>query len=182
MVELSKKFILLYYRLQVIGIEGKLGIPLEKVSELCNGLNLEFAPVKKEVEGDFLAAFCFKPVIDIALDKIGDNSSIVTYSLDENASEKIRDEIIKNIGLVPSAFDTSLIETITHELEFEKKTYDYCRVIATTLATDMDSIFGMVRYTNFLQRYKGLSKEESAEKVVAKFNLEEAMKRYLSTE
>lgn len=84
-----------YEQFYVHGVEGRLETKLEKLSELYKDSLIEFAPVKKEYGRDFLAGFCFKPVVDVTLARAWNGeASIVTYGLNRNGSKQLMNEIV----------------------------------------------------------------------------------------
>lgn len=163
-----------YERLCILGLIGRLETPLERLNEY--ELNIEFAPVKKEFANgrtrDFLAGFCFDPLVDVTIVKTQNDSSIVTYSLDKKRSKKLVDELVQKSGFIPYEPEENFIEVIEYDIELlETETYEICKKISQLANMSFENTFGMIRYANFLHRYKGFSMHDSLEEASKKFNL-----------
>jgi len=155
------------------GILGRLEMELEELSRLYSYSTIEFAPVKKEVGRDFLAAFCFKPIVDFTLVRTRDGeASIVTYSLNKNGSKQLMKDIVNKSQFSVYEPDQEFIRTIEGEIKLlETQTYNSCKLIAGMLKEDLEKVVGAVRYSNFLNRYKGFSEPESMRVAIEKFKL-----------
>lgn len=168
-----------YDRLRVLGLQGTLRRGLDEIERLySDDENFEFAPVKIEPKRYFLAAFHFSPPIDITVTKAlpdsynPDDTAIVLFSLDEPKSREILKEFIKRSGFLPNRLDVNFLMGLETELSIlETSTYDGCVLLENRLKVDLDSIFGAVRYSNFLHRYKGKTDYEGKKIAVAKFGL-----------
>ena len=162
-----------YERLSVVGARGKLEEPLYTASRLYH-FGLEFAPVQKQPKRDFLAGFCFLPApIDVTLVRTEEkDASIVTYSLDKDESVELIDRLSERLGFYPCSPDDGFTNMIGSEIAVvETITYDQCQKISRMLGVDLEKAFGAVRYTNFLNNYRGLSPVEAMAKAAETFGL-----------
>ena len=162
-----------YSRLCVLGIYGGLENLLEKLPELCRKHPLEFSPIKKELYRDFLAAFHSKPPIDITITRGNRGDAlIVSYSLDKDKSLDVIDGIMQASGFVSEKADAQFIKMIENEIWcVETITYKQCSKISEMSNASFDSVFGAVRYANFLKKYMGLSENMSMKKAAERFGL-----------
>ncbi|MBI2583336.1 MAG: hypothetical protein HYW25_01595 [Candidatus Aenigmarchaeota archaeon] len=173
-------------RLHVIGVLGRLDVPLERVRELYKGemrmdvpigtsvYPTEIAPVKEEPQygRDFLACFHFTPPVDITLARAYDGeSSIVTYSLDDSRARQLIRDITRNIGFVPSPPTPDFVRRVEEGFEIERLIYYTLEAMAGMARASLESAFGAVHYSNFLHRYWGLSKEEGIRRASKRFGV-----------
>jgi hypothetical protein len=171
------KFVIWRYdRLRVLGILGILERQLDELEELFKDKSqiFEFAPVKKELGRDFLAAFYLDPPIDFTVVRnLSGESSIVTYSLDEDKSREIIDSFVERSGFIPRKPDPDFVETIETEFFYlERITYENCLGASVAENIDLERIFGAVRYANFLYSYRKIPFPDSRKKAHEKFGLE----------
>ncbi len=177
---IKKDYFYFQYRNQYVrGVLGRLESPLEEIDDVCKTEQLEFAPVKVEAQRDFLAGFCFSPIIDITIDKCRNNeASIVAYSLDNDRSAKVIDYIIKKAGFEVQEPELEFMATVGHEFDIEKHSYDLAEQISGYLNGELEKVWGAIRYINFLQLYRRCPQEESMQTAIKKFELpEDAFKR-----
>lgn len=106
-----------YERLYVIGALGRLEKLLGDIESLYSNESLEFAPVKQEANRDFLAAFNFRPVVDVTFVRCpSSESSIVSYSLSKNKSIELINDLIKKIGFATEFPRDDFTDTIKREI------------------------------------------------------------------
>lgn len=161
-----------YRNLYVRGVLGSLEKPLEEIDDICKNEQLEFASVKVETQRDFLAGFCFNPIIDITIDKCKNNeSSIVAYSLDNDRSAKVIDDIIKKSGFEVQEPELEFMATVGHEFDIEKHSYDITEKISEYLNAKLEKAWGAIRYMNFLMMYNKYPQEKSMQTATKKFGL-----------
>jgi hypothetical protein len=155
------------------GIVGRLDMELEELNKLYSDNTIEFAPVKKEVGRDFLAAFCFEPAVDVTLVRAWNGeASIVTYSLNKNGSKQLMKDIVNKSQFSVYEPDQDFIRTIEGEIKLlETQNYNLCKLIAEMLNEDLEKVVGAVRYSNFISRYKGFSEPKSMRVAIEKFKL-----------
>lgn len=161
-----------YERLSVIGALGRMQTQLAKIEELYDG-SLEYAPVKKRVARDFLAAFSFNPPINFTILRgYGGDSSIVTCSLDKNAAKRLAASFIQKTGFAPYSPTWDFVQTIEQSVNLSE-TYNYqnCQMLARLKKTDLEKVFGFVHYVNFLASYKRIPLSRSYEIAEQKFDL-----------
>ena len=150
-----------YDKLHVLGLIGNCVSPLENLSKHFKHEQFEFAPVKNERNRDFLAGFHFKPAVDITVVRANGESSIVNFSLNREKSRDIADRLSKSMGLIIKKPYRDFILDIEGIMDIEVEAYHRYDRIASIFKVDIDKAFGVVRYSNFLQRYKNYNEEDS---------------------
>jgi len=111
--------------------------------------------------------------IDITLVQYAPSqSSIVAYALNKtmllNDLELIADKLHFSAHTIQ---DPLAINTWKEEFEIEKITFDKCNETANVLQKPLENVFGMIRYSNFLNQYKELSENESEQQAMQKYNI-----------
>ena len=164
-----------YEDLYLHGMLGYLEMPLEDVAGKCKDTVLDFAPVKPETNRDFLAAFGYQPPIDFTLVRMHDGeSSIVTYSLNKDATEHVIARFIQDTNFKPIAPTSSFVAEVGVIAEIvEIDTYSDMKKVTEIEKVDFEKLFGMVRYAHFLNAYCHISSPESQRRAAKRFGLDQ---------
>ncbi len=160
-----------YEHLYIIGIEGDLDITLEEVIKRNKDL-VEFAPVKKEPNKDFLAGICFEPVTDITIAKgFHSCASILTKSLDNEKSKKLIMNIVKNsqFNCIKPSYD--FINCLDYDMPLNVLLYESCKKLSQLINADLTKLFGACIYANLLTRYCGYKKENVIKQSAKRFGI-----------
>ena len=167
-----------YEDLCVLASKGILQNELKTANLSVKDNNVEFASEKKEDDRIFLAGFSFKPITDITVvqDRYS-GTSLVTYSLSsKNNKLRIMDfhkRLLNLIGIKNLQKDNKFIREMEIDMLIERETYEGCKFISKNYPNAyFDNVFGMIRYANFLQRYKGIESRKAnklaAEKIYSR--------------
>src|SRR5438309_483127 len=119
-----------YDNLVILGVEGRLTRGLESIQSLYldKSQEFEFAPVKKERDRDFLAAFYINPPVDLTIAQYpSTEASIVTFSLSKEKSKELIEDVVKKSDFLPVKPDLSFIELLENEmLNLQGSSYELC--------------------------------------------------------
>jgi len=168
----SDHFVYKYERLFARGVQGGLKQTLQEIFPDGSTGPLEFAPVKIEPRREFLAGFYASPPIDITLDRYptGD-ASVLAYSLNPESLEKTVNDVVERSDMDIIQPKKDFIATVGNEILIEIKTYNMAKNIAERLYVDLENVWGMVHYMNFLSRYYGMSDQHAVKKASKKFGV-----------
>jgi hypothetical protein len=168
-------------KLYVLGVFGKLEKSLKDVGVMCADDLLEFAPVKEEVNRDFLAGFYHPPGVDVTLAKSHRNSdcSVVAYSLSEQEARGVVGGVVRESGFHVRRPDVSFVSQITGEFPIEIGTYKMVKEMAGVLGVvSLEQMWGVPKYANFL-RYCGVPESQALGLAVDKLGLPDDVKKML---
>jgi len=152
--------------------EGRLERSLHELGPLYRGGPIEFALVKEDPEGSLLAGFCFEPTVDFTISRDLDYSaSIVAYSFDGNVLKNVIDDIVQKSGFVPDSPSQGFIEGMREDLSIEMKALASSGKLSRESEIDMETVWSVLRYANFLRTQKDYSALESMAKAARRFGL-----------
>jgi hypothetical protein len=164
-----------YEKLHILGILGDLENTLEHVSSLCANKNLEFAPVTMSNNNPLLPGIYYPPLVDITIDRFPNKeASMVLYSLDKQKAMDVMREVGEKSGFKLKDLEESFVRGLVGLTPYEKRVYRQAEVMAGVINSPelgLEKMWGILRYTNFLQTYQGFSEEETLELIAKKFNL-----------
>jgi len=156
-------------RFSIMGIEGTMEKSLEEFRQQYKG-NVEFAPVKKEPERDFLAGVSLKPLVDTTIARSNKSASIFTVGLDYKKTKIILEEVAEASGLSPVRGD-ALVPSMD-EMAYVEKALNMptAEKIAKATGHEFSTIWELVRYANYLG-YWGIPEMERIAKAEEKFGI-----------
>ena len=162
-------------QLVVVGVTGTMERLLSGVAPLIKQRYpyIEIAPVQHQPGRDFLAMFMNNPPRDITIDQksVAENA-IVGYALNKKRLTETMGGIARVIGFIPHrTLNPVEAQAWKDELEFEKITYSDCGALSYILQKPLEAVFGMVRYSNFLNQYNNMTEEEANKLAARKFGI-----------
>lgn len=147
-------------------------MPLDYLAQNPVNTSLEFAPLSRHHDRDFLAGMVFQQPVDVTIVRCPDyQASVVTYSLDAEKSAELLSEIIRRYGFDVCKPSEEFIANIGEESVVEIVTYERAKKVSTHLGVALDEVWGAIRYANHLKNYHGFAEERSMKAAFERFGL-----------
>lgn len=166
------KYLVVYEheRLVFTGLSGvideDLSITIPKIKELYP--DAELSDVVKQPRRDFIASFLYNPSRDITFDRCGPcENGLVGMALNKSNLVRTIERILPVIGFTPTETDAANKLEWGLNFEIEKQGYKTCKIISGLKRIPLDRVFGVMRYANLLNKYRGMD-EASAIDVATK--------------
>nr|MCK4929981.1 hypothetical protein [Nanoarchaeota archaeon] len=161
-----------YEKMHLLGVQGILQDSLSDFTQTYKGNLVQFAPVKKEPNREFLAGVCFESFVDVTIARgYGGGSSIMSYSLDHKKSLDVIKHIVKKSRMILYTATPDFMASMQESLQLEMRTYENALRISRAKKTKIGNVWDAIRYINFLTSYLNYSEEDAFKTAQDKFKL-----------